>query len=59
MIDSTLNLVTIFKLDERLSSLIVKVQTQMIHNNKFWSDFPIYLNQTNLLTKEEKEQLKK
>ena len=59
IVDSAKSLVSLFKLDDKISALIRKVQAQMVQNPLFWRDYPINMNAGAPLTKEEKEQMKK
>lgn len=59
VVDSERSLVSFFKLDSKISSLINKVSQQMVHNPKFWKDYPINLNTVAPLSKEEKAHMKK
>jgi hypothetical protein len=59
VVDSTKSLVSLFKLDDKISTLIRKVQAQMVQNPLFWRDYPINMNAGAPLSKEEKEQMKK
>jgi len=59
IIDSAKSLVSFFKLDDKISTLIRKVQAQMVQNPLFWKDYPINLNAGAPLSKEEKDLMKK
>ncbi len=59
VVDATSNMIRFYKLDPKIYSLITKVLIQMAQNPLFWSDYPIYLNNVTLLSKAEKDAVKK